>query len=172
MATDAKTQTERREHQGLYDHTPHPHEIHNVNVLHQAELAAGDFNQKVAVRLTSVFQAMPTFWLIITWFVLWIGLNATIATFDPLPWPLLLTLASIPQLPLMVVILVGQGLLGRKQELQADEQFNTTQNAYHDIKQIMQHLSAQDEELLKQTSMLVELLQASGLKPQQTDGTR
>jgi uncharacterized membrane protein len=170
MATDANTKSGQRAKRELYLHTPHTRETRNVNIVREAELAASNFNQKVAVGLTTVFQAMPTFWLIITWFVLWIGANATIAHFDPLPWPLLLTLASIPQLPLMVVILVGQGLLGRKQELQADEQFNTTQNTYNDLKQVMQHLSAQDEELLKQTRMLVELLEARGIKSQEADG--
>src|SRR5207237_8794589 len=122
----------------------------------------GSTNEKIAVRLTNIFQAMPTFWLIIAWFVHWIGANLTIAHFDPLPLPLLLTLASIPQLPLMIVIMVGQGLLGRKQELQANEQFNTTENTYHDIEQVMQHLSAQEDELLKQTRMLVDLMKATG----------
>jgi uncharacterized membrane protein len=152
----------------LFIHTPHLHATRNVNLIHEAELAAGDFNQKVAVRLTTIFQAMPTFWLIVAWFVLWIGANATIAHFDPIPWPLLLTLASIPQLPLMVVIMVGQGLLGRKQELQSEEQFNTTENTYDDIKQVMQHLSAQDDELLKQTRMLLALMEAARLS---TGGT-
>ncbi len=73
---------------------------------------------------------------------------------------LLLTLASVPQLPLMIVIMVGQGLLGRQQELQSEEQFNTTEKTYHDIEQVMQHLSQQDAELLKQTDMLVRLRRA------------
>ena len=41
----------------------------------------------------------------------------------------------------MIVIMVGQGLLGRQQELQAEEQFKTTITSYHDIEQIMEHLS-------------------------------
>src|SRR6266700_3719959 len=47
------------------------------------------------------------------------------------------------QLVMLSVIMVGQGILGRQQELQADEQFRTTMSTYHDIEQIMQHLSAQ-----------------------------
>lgn len=113
--------------------------------------------------MTTIFQAMPTFWLIMAWIVLWIAANATIAHFDPRPWPLLLTLASVPQLPLMIVIMVGQGLLGRQQELQSEEPFNTTEKTYHDIKQVMQHLSEQDAELLKQTSMIVRLMQTAGI---------
>ncbi|MDQ2716884.1 MAG: DUF1003 domain-containing protein [Chloroflexota bacterium] len=110
---------------------------------------------------------MPTFWLIMAWIVLWIIANATIVHFDPLPWPLLLCLASVPQLPLMIVIMVGQGLLGRKQELQSEEQFNTTQRTYHDIEQIMTHLTVQDEELLRQTHMIIHLLRTNGITPEQ-----
>ncbi|HEX9016912.1 MAG TPA: DUF1003 domain-containing protein [Chloroflexota bacterium] len=155
----------------LFRHMPHPHVPRNVNVIFEAEKAAGNFNQKVAVGLTNVFQAMPTFWLIMAWITLWIVVNATIVRFDPLPWPLLLALASVPQLPLMIVIMVGQGLLGRKQELQSDEQFNTTQKTYHDIEEIMQHLSAQDDELLKQTKMLTRLVEGgSAADPAATPG--
>ena len=147
----------------LFQEVLHPHRPQNVNAIFKAEKAAGNFNRQVAVRMTNVFQAMPTFWLIMVWIVSWIVVNATIASFDPLPWPLLLTLASVPQLPLMIVIMVGQGLLGRQQEIQSEEQFNTTQKTYHDIEQVMQHLSAQDDELLKQTAMLIRLAQSAGV---------
>lgn len=151
----------------LFRHSPSPQKPRNINLIFEAEKAAGNFNQKVAVGMTKVFQAMPTFWLIMGWIVLWIAANATIVHFDPLPWPLLLTLASVPQLPLMIVIMVGQGLLGRRQELQSEEQYNTTMKTYHDIEQIMEHLSAQDAELLKQTHMIIHLLKAAGIPPEQ-----
>ena len=166
-ATPTNTSPEVPQNHALFHHTAHLHRPRNVNILFEAEKAAGSFNQKVAVGMTTIFQAMPTFWLIMLWIVLWIVANATIVHFDPLPWPLLLTLASVPQLPLMIVIMVGQGLLGRKQELQSEEQFNTTIKTYHDIEQIMAHLSAQDEEILKQTRMITHLLKASGIPPEQ-----
>lgn len=166
--TTPQTPAHRNHHtMTLFHHEPHQHQPRNVNVLHEAEKAAGGFNQKVAVGMTGVFQAMPTFWVIILWITLWIVGNATIWSFDKLPWPLLLCLASVPQLPLMVVIMVGQGLLGRKQELQADEQFNTTMSTYHDIEQIMQHLSAQDGELLRHAKLLIHLLEKSGVSLEQ-----
>ncbi len=149
--------------------TPHPHQARNVNFLFEAEKKAGNFNKQVAVAMTRLFQAMPTFWLIMAWIVLWIIVNATIIRFDPLPWPLLLALASVPQLPLMVVIMVGQGLLGRQQELQSEEQFNTTQKMYHDIEQVMAHLCTQDQELLKQTSLLVHLMKTSGISAEKIE---
>jgi uncharacterized membrane protein len=154
-------------HRSLFQHTLHPHQPVNVNLIFEAEKACGNLNQKVAVWMTEVFQAMSTFWLIMAWIVLWILANATLVHFDPLPWPLLLALASVPQLPLMIVIMVGQGLLGRQQELQSTEQFNTTIKTYHDIEQIMAHLSAQDEEILRQTQMITHLLKAAGIPPEQ-----
>lgn len=166
--TEEKASTVPHYHPGiLFKHTPHPHKPQDVNLLFKAEQATASFNQRVAVGMTTVFQAMPTFWLIMAWIILWIVANATIVHFDPLPWPLLLALASVPQLPLMIVILVGQGLLGRKQELQAEEQFQTTMKTYHDIEQIMLHLSAQDAELLKQTHMLIHVLKAAGIPQEQ-----
>ncbi|GCE14779.1 DUF1003 domain-containing protein [Tengunoibacter tsumagoiensis] len=151
----------------LFHSAPGGHTPSNVNRVFEMEKAAGNFNQKVAVSMTNLFSAMPTFWLIVTWIILWIVSNATIAHFDPLPWPLLLCLASVPQLPLMIVIMVGQGLLGRKQELQSEEQYKTTMNTYHDIEQIMTHLGSQDEAILNQTHMIMHLLQANGIPPEQ-----
>jgi uncharacterized membrane protein len=151
----------------LFENSIHPHEPRNVNLVHEAEKAAGNFNQRVAIWMTELFSSMQTFWLIMAWIVLWIAANATIVHFDPLPWPLLLCLASVPQLPLMIVIMVGQALLGRKQELQADEQYNASIKGFHDIEQIMDHLSAQDEELLKQSNMIVHLLRTAGVPPEQ-----
>jgi hypothetical protein len=46
--------------------------------------------------------------------VLWIAANATIVHFDPMPWPLLLCLASVPQLPLMIVMMWARVCWGVK----------------------------------------------------------
>jgi uncharacterized membrane protein len=151
----------------LFHHQPHLHQPRNVNQLHEAEKAAAGFNQRVAVGMTQVFQSMITFWVILTWIVSWILLNFLPLAWDRMPWPLLLCLASVPQLPLMIVIMVGQGLLGRKQELQADEQFHTTMSTYHDIEEIMKHLAAQDAELLRHAHMLMHLLEKNGISLQQ-----
>lgn len=61
----------------------------------------------------------------------------------------------------------NQNVLGRKAELQAEEQFRTTMSTYHDIEQIMQHLSAQDAELLRHAKMLEHLLEKNGISLQQ-----
>ncbi len=170
MTTDSVSPTQAHPivpQSDLFCPQPHPHRPRNVNALFEAEQTAASLNQHVAVGMTKLFSSMTTFWLIAAWIVLWIAANATLAHFDPLPWPLLLCLASVPQLPLMIVIMVGQGLLGRRQELQAEEQFKTTQKTYHDIEQVMTHMCTQDEELLRQTRLIVHLLKTAGLSDEQ-----
>ena len=44
---------------------------------------------------------------------------------------------------------------------------NAGNNRFSDIEQIIQRLSAQDAEILKQTHMLVHLLQHAGITPEQ-----
>lgn len=144
----------------LYHHQPHEHTPRNPNHIHREEVAQANFNQRVAIGMTRLFSSMRLFWCILLWIVLWIIANATLAHFDPLPWPLLLCLASVPQLPLMIVIMVGQGVLSRKQEIQADEQYERTKKMYHDIVQIMEHLNAQDAELVKQSGLILQLLES------------
>lgn len=152
----------KNDFQLLYRHIPHPHKPRNIIEAHKEERAKGGlykrFNEKSAVLLTRIFQTMGLFWTLNLFLLIWMGGNSIgIWHFDPMPFPLLLFLWNIPQLPLLPLLAIGQGILGRRQELQAEEQFNTTMKTYHDIEQVMQHLAAQDEELLKQTKILIAL---------------
>lgn len=148
----------------LHIYTRHPHQPRNIIEAHKEERVAHTslytrFNEKSAVALTRIFQAMGLFWGLNLFLATWmIGNSIGIWHFDPMPFPLLLFIWNIPQLPLLPLLAIGQGILGRRQELQAQEQFETTQRSYHDIEQIMQHLTKQDEELLKQTKLLESLL--------------
>jgi hypothetical protein len=73
------------------------------------------------------------------------------------------------QLVALSVLAVGQQVLSKQSELMANEQYHTTINSYHDIEQIMQHLSAQDAELLRQAKMLIHLLEKNGISLQQLE---
>ncbi len=62
--------------------------------------------------------------------------------------------------------MVGQNVLGRKSELQADEAYATTMKSYSDIEAVMKHLDDQDkkifalEQLIKaQTDSILSLVQ-------------
>ena len=150
----------------LFHHEPHQHQPRNVNLLMQAERATGGFNEKLAIWLT---HSVGTMWTAYAFaMIAVVGLFAILGLFNPLV-ALLVAWASqtLIQLVLLPVIMVGQNVLGRKAELQADEQFRTTMSTYHDIEQIMQHLSAQDAELLHQTKMLIHLLEKNGISLEQ-----
>jgi|SRR5579859_2162521 len=146
----------------LFEHHPHLHKPQNVNHLHAAEQTG--FNQRVAVMITKGFGSMQAFYILVAWMLLWMALASFgIWRFksDPYPFTFLLFLSNLVQLWALPVLSVGQNVLSRKAELQAEESFNTTNKTFEDILQIMHHLEAQDEELLKQTKMLIDLIQRS-----------
>lgn len=143
--------TERR----LFTHVPHAHKPVNVNVEHAKRLQG--FNAKIAVALTRIVGSMPTAYTFVVIAV--VGLLAILGVLSPIVALLVAwTSQTLIQLVLLPVIMVGQNVLNQHQELQAEEQFNTTQHSYHDIEQIMEHLSKQDEELLRHTELLVQIL--------------
>lgn len=135
----------------LYEHNPIPHIPRNVNQAHDQECAT--FNQRVAVALTRAVGTMVCayifFGLAIAGFP---GFHASLMAY--VQW----TSQTLIQLVMLSVIMVGQSLLGRKQELMAEEQFSTTVKTYDDTEQIMQHLTAQDEAILKLTSLVTSLM--------------
>ena len=138
----------------LFHHEPHQHQPRNVNLLHEAEQTASGFNTRVAVALT---KGVGTMWTAYAFVVLaFIGLFAILGLLNPIV-ALLVAWASqtFLQLVFLPIIMVGQNVLGRKTELQADEQFRTTMSTYHDIEQVMNHLSAQDAELVHLTKHLL-----------------
>jgi hypothetical protein len=150
----------------LFQHNPFPHKPQNVNEKHKAELEASGVNTRIAVWLT---KSVGTMWTAYSFAVLAIiGLLAILGWLPALV-ALLVVWASqtFIQLVMLPILSVGQNVLGRHAELMAEEQFNTTMNTYHHIEEIMQHLSAQDAELLKHTKMLIHLLSSAGLTAEQ-----
>lgn len=167
--TTLQTQTHPKHHtQVLFRHEPHQHQPRNVNLLHEAEQAASGFNTRLAVALTKWVGTMWTAYVFVLLAI--VGLLGLLNLLNPITF-LLATWVSqqFLQLVLLPVIMVGQNVLGRKTELQADEQFRTTMSTYHDIEQIMLHLSAQDAELLRHAKMLIRLLEKNGISLQQLE---
>jgi ABC-type multidrug transport system fused ATPase/permease subunit len=152
----------------LFDHEHHPYQPRNVNLVHKAEQKAAGVNTRIAVGLT---KSVGTMWTAYTFAALAVvGLMAIIGLLSPIVALLVVWISqTFLQLTLLPIIMVGQNVLGRKSELQADEQFNTTMTSYNDIEQVMQHLSAQDAELLRHTRMLIHLLEKNGISLQQLE---
>ena len=150
----------------LFQHNPLPHKPRNVNVQHKAEQEASGVKTRIAVGLT---KTVGTMWTAYSFAVLAIvGLLAILGVLPPLV-ALLIVWASqtFIQLVMLPILSVGQNVLGRHAELMAEEQFNTTMKTFHDIEEIMQHLSAQDAELLRHTKMLIHLLSSAGITAEQ-----
>ncbi len=171
VKTETVPQTPARPHHhtsALFDHEHHPHQPRNVNLLHKAELKAAGVNTRIAVALT---KGAGTMWTAYTFMALAVvGLLAILGLLSPIVALLVVWISqTFLQLTLLPIIMVGQNVLGRKSELQADEQFNTTMNSYSDVEHIMQHLSVQDTELLRHTRMLIHLLEKNGISLQQVE---
>jgi ABC-type multidrug transport system fused ATPase/permease subunit len=152
----------------LFDHEHHQYQPRNVNLVHKTEQKAAGVNTRIAVGLT---KSVGTMWTAYTFAALAVvGLMAIIGLLSPIVALLVVWISqTFLQLTLLPIIMVGQNVLGRKSELQADEQFNTTMTSYNDIEQVMQHLSAQDAELLRHTRMLIHLLEKNGISLQQLE---
>lgn len=138
----------------LYTHLPHPHKPMNVAVLHEKEQQEAGFNTKIAVWITRLVSNMWTAYLFTV--LSFIGLFGLLGWLNPFTF-LLATWVSqqFLQLVFLPILSVGQSVLGRKQELQANEMYQYTEKNYHDSEQMILHLGEQDAELLKQTAELL-----------------
>ena len=118
----------------------------NVNRVHEAEIAAAGFNTQIAVWLT---EHVGTMWTAYAFAILaFVGLFAILGLLSPKVVLLVAWLSqTFLQLVLLPVIMVGQNVLGRKSELQADEAYATTMKSYADIEAVLKHLDKQDEKI-------------------------
>lgn len=140
----------------------HTYQPENANKQHQAMLArqmAASFNKRVAVGMTRLFSAMPMFWVIVLIMAGYMVANSTLLRFDPAPWPFLLTFGSLVQLPLMIVIMVGQDVLSQKQAVHGDEMYYSVKAILSDIEQVEMHQGKQDEVLLALQDKLQHLIE-------------
>jgi ABC-type multidrug transport system fused ATPase/permease subunit len=169
VKTESAPQAHPHRHtSALFKHEHHPYQPRNVNLVHEAEQKAAGVNTRIAVGLT---KSVGTMWTAYTFAALAVvGLLAILGLLSPIVALLVVWISqTFLQLTLLPIIMVGQNVLGRKSELQADEQFNTTMTSYNDIEQVMQHLSAQDAELLRHTRMLTHLMEKNGISLQQLE---
>jgi len=115
---------------------PHKHTPRNVNHIHQAELAAAGFNTHLAVLLTKGTGTMVTAYAFAVLAI--IGLFGLLGWLNPFIFLLTTWISQqFLQLVLLPVLAVGQNVLGRNAELQADEAFATTQKMYADTETLI-----------------------------------
>ncbi len=119
-----------------------------------------NFNERFAVAMTRVIGTMPMFYGLIAWYGLWIGLNLLLGAhaFDK-PWsfPILLFISNFFQLIWLPALSVGQNVLGRVSERQAQQQYAMVQR----IDRMAQELHLMMEAQATVLETLMDLSQAS-----------
>ncbi len=133
------------------------HQPENVNLKHKSQLG---LQNKIALFITTAIGTMYAVYCFALFMAGWMIWQTFFShnPFDPYPFAFLLFLGNIVQLLLMPLIMVGQNIQGRHQEIRAEEEYKTTTTSYHDIEAILKHLNIQEKELSKQTKMIEELV--------------
>jgi len=148
----------------LFKRLPRLHKPVNVNEKHAQSLAVND---RIALTVTNAMGTMWALYFMAAFMLIWCVWQYFMRdkAFDPYPYAFLLFLGNIVQLLLMPLIMVGQSILSKHAEMRADEQYKTTLTSYQDLEHIMEHLDAQDKELIRQTQMLMKLMQTQTESP-------
>lgn len=117
-------------------HAPHPHIPRNVNQLHDAEQAVAGINMHIAVALT---KGVGTMWTAYAFTVLAIiGLFGILGGLSPIVVLLVAwTSQTFLQLVFLPILAVGQNVLGRKAEIEADEEYERVKKIYADAETII-----------------------------------
>jgi uncharacterized membrane protein len=102
-------------------------------------------NGRLAAWLTRRIGTMAAFYGAVLFQLGWIALEQLhVITFDPYPYRFLLFLSSLAQLLLMVVIMVGQQVIGRAADSRAVQTFLDAEAVLHACERLQLHLKAQD----------------------------
>jgi uncharacterized membrane protein len=126
--------------------------VKNVNVIHRARLTRLD---KLALFITEKIGTMGFFFIIFAWTIIWLGWNVIAPKnlrFDPYPaFVLWLFISNLIQIHLMPLIMIGQNIQGKHEELRSEHDFETDKKAEKEIETILNHLE-------KQQTLMLEIL--------------
>lgn len=120
---------------------------------------------RIALLASSALGTMYAVYVLTVSTTGWILFQVAVGgqAFDPYPFAFLAFLGGLIQLLLMPLLLVGQNIQGRHAEARAEEEFQTVGRVFHDLSALLEHLDAQDRELVRQTRLLIALVE--GLLP-------
>jgi uncharacterized membrane protein len=137
---------------------PHPHVARNP---HHDVASAMSRQDRMALAITGAIGTMYAVYVFATFMAGWMLLQVALGggAFDPYPFAFLLFIGNIIQLLLMPLIMVGQNLQSRHAEARSEEEYRTVGKIFHDNEAALAHLDAQDRELLRQTKLLVGLVE-------------
>jgi uncharacterized membrane protein len=130
----------------LLEWSPHPWtERHRVQAPPQATDQAVTVNDRIAAWLTQRLGTMWAFYLAAGTQVTWIVLaEVGIQRFDPYPFAFMSFLSTLAQLIFMIVIMVGQDVLGRAADRRSEQTFLDADAILHESRRMKARLTAQD----------------------------
>jgi uncharacterized membrane protein len=111
----------------------------------QARDQAISVNDRIAAWLTQRLGSVWGFYLAAGTQAIWIVLaEAGIQRFDPYPFAFMTFLSTLTQLLFMIVIMVGQDVLGRTGDRRSEQTFLDAQAVLHECRRMKARLTAQD----------------------------
>ena len=130
----------------LLQSSPHPWtERHRVQAPPDAIDQQVTVNGKIAAWLTRRLSTMMAFYLALGTQAVWIATaQLGIQHFDRYPYPLMSCLSTLAQLIFMIVIMVGQEVLGRETELRSEQTLLDTEAILYECQRMKSRLTAQD----------------------------
>jgi uncharacterized membrane protein len=129
----------------LMQSSPHPWIAqHRVEDPPQARDYAVGVNGRIAAWMTRRIGSMWAFYAAAVFQLTWIALAQAGVLRDGFPFPFLLFLSSLVQLLVMVVIMVGQRVLGHAADRRSEQTFLNTQAILYEAGRAERHLAAQD----------------------------
>jgi uncharacterized membrane protein len=130
----------------LLESRPHPWiEQHRVQPPPQAKDQAVSLNGRIAAWLTQRLGTMWAFYIAAATQLVWIGLaEARIQRFDPYPFIFMTFLSALAQLVLMIVIMVGQDVLGQAADRRSEQTSFDTEAILFECQRMKARLTAQD----------------------------
>jgi uncharacterized membrane protein len=137
---------------------PHPHKLVNP---HKAVQRGLGFQDRLALVITGAVGTMYAVYVFGLFMAGWMLIQVASghSAFDPYPFAFLLFMGNIVQLLLMPLIMVGQNLQSRHGEARAEEEYATVGKTFADLETVMRHLDAQDRELVRQSGLLIALVE-------------
>ncbi|HEY3291635.1 MAG TPA: DUF1003 domain-containing protein [Anaerolineae bacterium] len=137
--------------------------VRDVNAEVQDSLSGLD---KLALFVTQHVGTPGFFLIILCWTILWLGWNSLAPPsqqFDPpTAFVLWLFMSNVIQILLMPLIMVGQNLLGRHNEIRAEHEYDLTVSSRNEIESILQNLEYQN-------AILISMVRKLGLTQQELD---
>ncbi len=130
----------------LLDSSPHPWiERHRVQPPPQAIDQAASANGRIAAWLTQRLGSMWAFYASALTQVAWIVLaEAGVQRFDRYPFAFMTFLSTLAQLIFMVVIMVGQDVLGQAADRRSAQTFLDAEAILHECRRMKARMTAQD----------------------------